>query len=388
MKSLRLVIFILIAAASTALILLVKYRGQTVPSPTITNRPSQTQPTGDAVTTESVATGLSVPWAMAFASDGRLFFTERTGRVRVVVDGQLKSEPVITLNVAATGEAGLMGLALDPDFSRNHYIYIYYTYRNNAGSLRNRLARLTETNNTAASETVLLDNVPGSGNHDGGRIKFGPDGKLYVTAGDSEIPSSAQNLASLAGKILRLNTDGSRPDDNPIAGSLIYSYGHRNPQGIAWQPGTNQLYSTEHGPSGLQSGNDEVNKITPGGNYGWPQVRGIANNAAYTNPVSESGTKDTWAPAGMAFYTGNKLGEQWTNALVFTGLRGQGLWRMKLDSNGAVTKTDIFFKGELGRLRDVVMGPDGFLYIATSNRDGRGTPKAGDDQILRIKAKQ
>jgi len=332
-----------------------------------------------------VATGLQVPWALAFAPDGRLFVTERPGRIRVVVDGQLQPEPVAELPVAAVGEGGLMGLALDPDFARNGYLYVMYTYRNGL-QLRNRVSRLTLRGNRAGDEVVLLDGIPGAPIHDGGRLKFGPDGKLYITTGDATQRDQAQNLDSLLGKILRLNPDGSIPDDNPFPDSPVYSYGHRNPQGLAWQPGTGQLFSTEHGPSGEMGFccNDEVNLILPGANYGWPIVIDAPGDPRFQDPVLHSGN-DTWAPAGAAFYEGTALAP-WQGNLFFGALRGQHLHRLVFGGPELqqVVAEERLFEGEFGRIRDVVVGPDEFLYFTTSNRDGRGHPAPDDDRILRV----
>lgn len=328
---------------------------------------------------EVVASGLSTPWSLAFAPDGRLFFTERPGRVRVVVGGQLQPEPVAVLDVAATGEAGLMGLALSPAFQQDGLLYVMYTYRGAGGNLVNRVSRLTVQGNRASNEQVILDGIPGSGIHDGGRLKFGPDGKLYVATGDAAVPALAQSLDSLAGKILRLNPDGSVPADNPFPGSPIFSLGHRNPQGLAWQPGTGRLYATEHGAVG----NDEVNLIEPGRNYGWPVVQGQQQDARFVGPVALYNPRV--APAGAVFYDGTRLAP-WQGSLFFTTLAGQHLHRLVLGGADGrqVLGEERLYEGVYGRLRDVVQGPDGFLYFTTSNRDGRGNPAAQDDRILRV----
>jgi glucose/arabinose dehydrogenase len=328
---------------------------------------------------EVVAAGLEVPWALAFTPDGRLFFTERPGRIRVIVDGRLRPEPVATLPAAATGEAGLMGLALDPAFSHNSYLYVMYTYRDQQGHLLNRVSRLREESNRAGEEEVLLDRIPGANIHDGGRLKFGPDGKLYITTGDAANPQLAQERRSLAGKILRLNRDGSVPQDNPFPDSPVYSYGHRNPQGLAWQPGSGTLFSTEHGPIG----NDEINIIEPGKNYGWPLVQARAGDARFVDPILAF--SPAVAPSGATFYTGDALWE-WAGNLFFATLRGRHLHRVVLGGEGQreVVRDERLFQGEYGRLRDVIQGPDGLLYFSTSNRDGRAVPAPNDDRIMRI----
>jgi glucose/arabinose dehydrogenase len=337
---------------------------------------------------EVLVSGLDTGWALDFAPDGRMFITERSGRIRIVEGGRLTTEPWMTLEVAAVGEAGLMGLALDPQFGQNRFVYVAYTYRAANGRLQNRLVRLREDPKTRKGnlDKVLIDNVAGANNHDGGRVKFGPDGKLYWTMGDAQTTKFAQDLRSLNGKILRLNADGSVPADNPFPNSYVYSYGHRNPQGLAWQPKTQRLYSTEHGPSGFQGCcRDELNYIEPGKNYGWPEIRADEIREGMVTPVINAGTSETWAPAGATFVT---LGP-WAGSLLFTGLRGQTLYRVVLDSNDArkVEKFERLLYRQFGRLRDIVEGPDGNLYLLTSNRDGRGSPKDDDDRVIRLSFK-
>ncbi len=341
-----------------------------------------------AVSAETFVSGLDTPWAIDFAPDGRIFLTERPGRIRVVERGQLRPEPWMTLDVAAVSEAGLMGLAIDPQFSQNRFLYVAYTYRTTFRKIQNRLARLREDPQTGKGtpDKVLIDNVSGAGNHDGGRVKFGPDGKLYWTMGDAQETSHSQKLSSLNGKILRLNPDGSIPADNPFANSHVYSYGHRNPQGLAWQPKTGRLYSTEHGPSGFQGCcRDEVNYIEPGKNYGWPEIRGDETRNGMISPVIHAGTSETWAPGGATFVSRGP----WAGSLLFTGLRGQTLYRVQLDPTDprkAIHLERLFYR-RFGRLRDVVEGPDGSLYLLTSNHDGRGNPAADDDKVIRLRFK-
>jgi aldose sugar dehydrogenase len=340
------------------------------------------------INTQVFIGNLDVPWAIDFVPDGRMFVTERPGRIRVIKTGILQEEPWMTLDVTAVGEGGLLGLAVDPNFTKNHYVYIAYTY-STGGSLRNRLVRLREDPATGKGvlDKILLDNVSGGSIHDGGRVKFGPDGKLYWTIGEAGNPALAQDTSSSNGKILRLNPDGTVPDDNPFRGSPVYSYGHRNPQGLAWQPGTNRLYATEHGPSGgaYGVGQDEVNYIEPGKNYGWPSIIGDAARENMISPVIQSGESETWAPGGAAFINGGP----WDGSLIFTGLRGQSLYRLVPDKNDPrkVVTFEKLLAGQYGRLRDVVQGPDGAIYILTNNRDGRGSPQPGDDKILRLTLK-
>jgi glucose/arabinose dehydrogenase len=339
---------------------------------------------------DSVVGGLATIWAVDFAPDGRIFLTERGGRIRTITNGALDPDPWMSLEVAerAGSESGLLGLALDKEFATNGYVYTAYTYVAGNGGLQNRLVRLKEDPSThrGMMDTVLLDDARGGQVHDGGRVKIGPDGKLYWTMGESGSPDLAQSLDSLNGKILRLDLDGSIPADNPFPGSPIYSYGNRNPQGLAWQPGTGLLFETEHGPSGQQSCCDEVNLIVPGQNYGWPQAYGDTHAEGTIPPLLHSGpnANTVWAPGGATFVTQGP----WAGSLVFAALKGQSLNRVTLDPTPSPQPTvlglETYFQGQYGRLRDVVEGPDGALYISTSNKDGRGRPHDNDDQLLKL----
>ncbi len=317
---------------------------------------------------EVIASGLDAPWALAFVPDGRLLVTERPGRIRVVRNGQLDPHPLATLPVVAKGEAGLMGLAVDPGFPENPYLYVCYTAQK-PGGLINRVTRLTVGDGRAGSERVVLDDVPGALDHDGCRLKFGPDGKLYVTTGDAARPQLAQLPESLAGKILRLDPEGTVPIDNPFPGSPVYSLGHRNPQGIAWDR-AGRLFEAEHGPSG----HDEINRIVPGGNYGWPDVRGKTQDGRFVNPVVDSG-EDRWNPSGITFHGDH---------LYVATLRGRQLLRVAFASDLTSARVSTLLERTYGRLRDVVVGPDGALYVATSNRDGHGLPIREDDRVIRV----
>lgn len=338
---------------------------------------------------ETVAAGLEIPWALDFTPDGRMLVTERPGRIRVLRGGRLESQPWATLPVAHVGEGGLLGLAVSPDFSRTGFVYVYYTYEQD-GRLWNRVVRMVERDGRSQVDRTIIDRIPGGARHDGGRIKFGPDGKLYIGTGETGQRDLAQELDSLAGKILRVNPDGSIPSDNPFPNSPVYSYGHRNVQGLAWHPETRVMFASEHGPSGeLGCCHDEINIIEPGGNYGWPVVAGAGEpiifwkliSRRHIGPLVESGAGATWAPSGIAIPSSGP----WRNSLLMAALRGAQLRRFVLQPPEfrRVVDQEAFFQN-LGRLRDVVQGPDGTLYILTNNRDGRGRPGPADDRILNI----
>ncbi len=342
-------------------------------------------PRGPSDGLEIVASGLEIPWSLAFSPDGTLYFTERPGRVNVIRGGEVHT--LLTLDVAASAgrEGGLLGIELDPQFTENRHVYVYYTYRDGGGQRWNRISRYTETGDALTDPTVILDHIPAGDFHNGGRIKFGPDGKLYATTGETFKGAPAQDLDSLGGKILRMNPDGTAPHDNPFPGSLVYSYGNRNPQGLAWHPETGALYSTEHGPSGenLRFAHDEINLIEPGNNYGWPHVVGDGDDPRYVDPLYHTGTA-TWAPSGAVFHDGSRY-PQWRNKLLIATLRGKHLRIVTLTpDHAAVESTDALYQDALGRIRDVVQGPDGYIYLCTSNRDGRGDPGDEDDLIVRI----
>ena len=316
-----------------------------------------------------LAENLDVPWAIDIAEDGRLFFTERTGRIMAIdKNGSLISDPVAYINVMQNGESGLLGLALHPNFTENHLLYVYHTYSNDSAVL-NQVLMLTENDNKIVESKVIIDNIPASDRNDGGRIKFGPDGKLYIATGDARQPELAQDARSLAGKILRLNPDGSIPKDNPFEGSPVYSYGHRNIQGLAWHPVTGELYASEHG----LEGNDEINLIKPGRNYGWPIED--CNAEKFEKPVVCF--NPAIAPAGMTFAASDILGYQ--NDILLATLKAQHIRLIDLESD---IQSNILTG--FGRIRDVVEAPDGSLYFTTSNKDGRAVPAQNDDKILRI----
>jgi glucose/arabinose dehydrogenase len=335
---------------------------------------------------ETVVGGLQVPWSIVWDPDGRMIFTERPGRVRVVENGKLRPEPIFTVpDVEPSGESGLMSVALHPQFASNHLIYLSYAYAGDGK--RVRVARYRETPTGFVENKVIIENIPAAPNHAGCRLRFGPDGKLYITTGDATQRDLAQKLDSLAGKTLRLNDDGTVPPDNPFVGQQnvrpeIWSYGHRNSQGLDWQPGTNLMFQTEHGPSGFDGpgGGDEVNIVEKGKNYGWPLIHHQMTRAGLESPLLEY--TPAVAPASGMFYRGSAF-PQFKGNFFFGCLRGERIIRVRLDGRRVISQENLLV-GKYGRIRDVAEGPDGFLYFSTSNRDGRGSPADDDDRIIRL----
>jgi glucose/arabinose dehydrogenase len=335
------------------------------------NQPSSDRPNSEKQI-EIVAQNLKIPWEIVFLPDESLLITERPGNlVRIYPDQQ---EAISIEGVRHVGEGGLLGLALDPDFEQNNWLYLYLTTEADAG-LINRVERYDYDldNNQLTNRQEIISDIPGAQYHDGGRIAFGPDGKLYITTGDATEENLAQDVNSLAGKILRINPDGSVPEDNPFD-SPVYSYGHRNPQGLAWD-GQERLWATEHGPSGAQSGFDEINLIKAGQNYGWPEIQGNQTQANMISPVIQSGANDTWAPAGAEIID---------QTLLFVGLRGSALFAANIEDEN-LTNLKRHFPSEYGRLRVVKYDGSDWIYLATSNTDGRGEVNQGDDKIIRLK---
>lgn len=326
-----------------------------------------------------IARDLAVPWDLALLPDGRILLTERAGKVKLIdQSGQAKTIANFE-QVSSVGESGMTGLTLHPNFLSNGYVYIYYTYRA-SGSILNRVSRFTLNNDLLLNEAVLIDSLPGGSIHNGGRMRFGPDQKLWILTGDAARPQLAQDPKSLAGKVLRVDDDGSVPDDNPTKGSPVYSFGHRNPQGLDWHPLTEELVATEHG----ETAHDEINIIKADGNYGWPEVNSCFGDSRLVEPILCS-EEDTWAPSGGAFL-GTKIWH-FRNSFFFAGLRGQLLERIDI-IDGKVANRQTIIKNKYGRLRAVLADQQGSLYISTSNLDGRGQPNPGDDKILKLTPKK
>ncbi len=318
--------------------------------------------------TTTLISTLSIPWELVWGPDDFLWVTERSGKISRINPDTGEQQVIQTItNVEQIQESGLLGMTHHPDFDTNPFVYVVYTYRN-GNDLLERLVRFTYTNNTLSNEEVLLDQIPANNIHNGSRILVTADKHLLMTTGDAGNTSLSQNMNSLAGKILRINLDGSIPTDNPITGSYIYSYGHRNAQGIVQLPNAT-IYSSEHGPRT----DDEINIITANKNYGWPDVKGIIDTAeeeqfAANNDVIESiyNWTPTIAPSDLIYYTGDRIPE-WTNKLIMTVLKDQRLIALTLNSDGsAITKEEVFFDGVFGRIRDIAISPQGRVFIATN----------------------
>jgi len=383
-------IFLLIVLAVTIAVIFVKpqqlERAISNLNPNSTSNQNLNTNTDTQEAVNIVAQNLDTPWAIAFlpaspsqgGPDTSILVTERKGTVLLIDKNGNISEAGSLPAVREISEGGLLGIAVHSQFNINNFVYLYYTYSENNGNTLNRVVRMIFNNRKLSDEEIILDKIPGAANHDGGRIKFGPDGLLYIGTGDAQEPSQSQKTATLGGKILRITDEGEIPSGNKF-NNPVFSYGHRNVQGLAWDENGN-LWATEHGRSGIQSGLDEINLIENGNNFGWPEIQGDEGRSGMITPKKHSGS-DTWAPSGAAFLPAGRQGVG--NSLFFSGLRGQALYEAVIENN-QVTEVKEHFKGQFGRIREVILGPDGMLYITTSNLDGRGSPNSGDDKIIRI----
>ena len=322
------------------------------------------------VEVRTLAANLEVPWSFAFLPGGDALVTERdSGRLlRVSPSGDVRE--VQTLPEGGSGEGGLLGVAVSPDYREDRYVYAYYTTEVDNRVVRFRLGEEPEP---------ILTGIPVNTYHDGGRIKFGPDGMLYVTTGDAGDTANSQDRSSLGGKILRIKPDGSVPEDNPFSGSPVYSYGHRNVEGLAWDAG-GQLFASEFG----QDTWDEANRIEAGENYGWPEVEGMGGeDQGYVDPITVWPTSEA-SPSGAEIMVDGAI-PQWEGDMFVAALRGERLWRLELNGRGDVVAREKLLDGEAGRIRDVAQAPDGSLWVSTSNRDTYGSPVTErDDRILRL----
>lgn len=311
---------------------------------------------------EVLAEKLQIPWSIDQVNQ-TFYISERTGNIVKIENGKTEHQPVrLARPLAKAAEAGLLGFVLDPQFLDNQQAYAYYTYSEDGKGQFNRVVVLKTNGSVWTEEKIMLDRIPSAAFHHGGRLKIGPDGHLYITTGDATTPETAQDVNSLNGKILRMKLDGTIPADNPFPNSYVYSYGHRNPQGLVWV-GT-ALYASEHG----QSAHDEINQITPGANYGWPVIQGTEQKAGMVTPLYQSGN-ETWAPSGMAAANGK---------LYAATLRGNAVRKFGLQQK----QTSPVVTG-LGRIRDLFADGD-YLYFVSNNTDGRGNPDQNDDKLYRV----
>ena len=317
-----------------------------------------------------LAENLDKPRAIAISED-RIFVTEKDGFIRVIQDNNLLESPLAVFRSANVFDGGLLGIALHPDFSNNHYIYVFLTYEDD-GYLWNKILRITESENKLQDAETIFDKIPGSTFTNGGFVKFGPDGKLYVGTGTvSDSSHLPQDLDSLSGKILRLNDDGTIPNDNPFTDSPVYSLGHRNPQGMTWDEHGN-MFVAEFGPEK----NDEINLIQAGKNYGWPEQQ-CSGNENFENAILCY--DPSIEPGGILFYSGDKLDFEFP--FILASMRAANLFQLDFEEGLSSQKSIL---SGIGRVRDVVQGPDGSLYVITSNTDGKGFPDRMDDKLLRI----
>ncbi len=356
---------------------------------------------------EVVATGLEVPWDLAFLPDGRILVTERAGRIRVIRDGQLLADPWATIPALNQAEAGLMGIDIAPDFETSRHVFVAVATQADLGGpiagivrraeralteeggypITTGVLRLHDADGVGVDPVAVIDGIPAGQLHVGGALRFGPDGKLWLGTGDAAEPSLAISMKTRAASILRYNSDGTTPEDGPFAGSPVFARGFRNVQALDWNEGA--LFATDHGPTGLlaedrRTGHDEINRVEAGIAYGWPAEAGRVEAPRYRPPIIQ--WTEAIAPAGMAFWRGEPA---WQGDLFVSGLAGRDLFRIHFDADSLAPLTpnciEAVLDGRFGRIRAVRMGPDGWIYLTTSNRDGRGVAGPDDDRVLRVR---
>ena len=333
-------------------------------------------PTGPVTIKDSILTNaLRLPWEILWGPDNEIWITERGGRISRMNPATAVITPVFTVpDVVADGEGGLLGMVVTGNAS-SPQVFVVYNYNQNG--YKEKVVRYSFNGTTLINPAIIIENIPASAIHNGSRLLVVGD-KLYISTGDASVTSNAQSASSLSGKILRLNLDGSIPGDNPVSGNPYWSLGHRNPQGLVFA--NDKLYSSEHGPSN----DDEVNIITKGGNYGWPNVEGLCNTSgeqtfcAANNVVQPIKTwTPTTAPSGLEYYNSNQI-PQWKGSLLLTALKDSRLYQLKLNAgNDAVESTTEFLNNKYGRLRDLCISPDGKVYVCTSN--------GNNDMIIEIR---
>ncbi|MEJ7769438.1 MAG: PQQ-dependent sugar dehydrogenase [Chitinophagaceae bacterium] len=333
---------------------------------------------------DTVADNLRVPWQIVFLPDKSLLFTEREGRVRIIRNNKLVAIPVLNLNdIVLRNKSGALGLCLHPEFSKNRQVYLASNYLLE-DRMKLRIVRYELNRDTLLNPLLILRDIPANQNHTGCRLVFGPDKKLYITTGDADQPIMAQDLKAYNGKILRVNDDGSIPADNPFVGNdtarkEIWSFGHRNPQGIVFQPGTGLMYESEHGPTG----GDEINLVKKGANYGWPGVHHDDQRVGMASPLKQY--TPSIGPGETMFYNGSQF-PQLKGKLLVACLRGEYILNLTLENN-EITDQLVMLKNKYGRIRSLVTGPDGYIYFSTSMHDpAEGHPRdEHDDMILRMR---
>lgn len=329
---------------------------------------------GSAKVLRTVAEGLKSPWGLAALPGGDLLVSSRDEGTIGRIDAKTGRTTVLgtVSGVAPAGEGGLLGIALSPGFASDHMIYAYFTSASDNRIVRVRYDERKPAGERLGAPDTVFKGIPKGTIHNGGRIAFGPDGMLYAGTGETGRRDLAQDRSSLGGKILRMTPDGEPAPGNPFPGSVVYSYGHRNVQGLAWD-GHQRLFASEFG----QDTWDELNAIKPGGDYGWPEAEGRSSDARFQNPVAQWHTDDA-SPSGIAWVNG---------AIWMAGLRGERLWRVPLDGISASAAPQAFLTGTYGRLRTVAAAGDGRLWLVTSETDGRGTPEKGDDRVLELQVR-